>query len=51
MLKNLTVLYSIITSLILIIVLLGGYILLKNNLVIKSDTQKWSDFKPIDLLH
>lgn len=47
MLKNLTVLYSIITSLILIIVLLGGYILLKNNLVIKSDTQKWSDFKPI----
>ena len=46
MLKNPKFLYSVIAILILVIVLIGGFISLKESSVLKSDTQKWSNFKP-----
>lgn len=45
--KNLKFLYSVIGILLLTIVLISGFIVIKDSSLIKNDTQKWSEFKLI----
>lgn len=45
--KNPKFLYSVIAILILVIILIGGFIFLKDSSLIKGDNQKWSEFKPV----
>ena len=47
MLKNPKFLYSVIIILVLVIVLIGGFILIKDSSLVKKDNQKWSEFKTI----